>query len=103
MVNEFKKWLVKNNDRITNSGLSTVDIYENTTNQKCDSIVITYETPIYICDINVQDDGHINVEVLSQKSGDVDFCIYCMTKKKFSISHILNSFLSFIEENRCKL
>ena len=99
MVTEFKKWLSENENRFSEMGLSALDTYEKYTDQKCDSIVITYESSAYICDINVQDNGCINIEVLSQKSGDIVFCIYCMTKRNIDISIIMNSFIDFIKIN----
>lgn len=94
MIAEFKKWLIRNEDTFSKVGLSVVDTYE-----KSDSLVITYETPTYICDVNVQESGQINVEILSQKSGNIDFCFYCMTKRTIDISLAMDFFLDFIKKN----
>lgn len=98
MIEQFHEWIDSYSNYISEMGIVQVEWYENKlTNGEVSSIVVTHETSKYIGQITVRNDRHIDIEVLSISTNELEFYLYFMAEKYVNLEIILNSYIDYIK------
>ncbi len=98
MIEQFRKWIDSYSNYISDMGITQVELYENKMSDgEIASLVVTHETSQYIGQITVRNDGHIDIEVLSITTNEIEFYIYLMAQKYFDLEIILKLYIDYIK------
>ena len=93
MTEKFYDWLNQNKKRFEKYGFTSFDFLDNKQSGSNEgSVVVTTKNEKYICQFTIRNNGLIDIEMVSVKSGELDYYIYCKVNYGVNFDNIFNIF-----------
>lgn len=99
MIAQFRQWLIDHYDSMSEMGIIQVGTYENKLpDNQLVSLVITHETAKKIGQITVRQDRHLDIEIVSAITNELEYYLYFMAHNPVDLSMLLQSYIDYIKE-----